>query len=276
MKSKRSSKQFFILLESLLALLALLIIGLILYKNYHEDITRISVTLPDAEDGKWSALKYGIRMGAADLNAEISFMDVVSEEDTAVPMISVDTKSNKEIAIDSLVELDDFRLGQCLGQNLSEDFGGKMSKKNIGILCSNPNVESTTKRREGFLSAIEQTNVHVAWDVTTAAWGNCPKVDVIVALDDSALTLAGQEEEAGNVHGAVVYGIGHSVENAYYVSTDGVACMVVPDEFTVGFQAIQHLMKKGFIRRQPIKTYVLRRNNLYNDDIQELIYTMSQ
>ena len=63
----------------------------------------------------------------------------------------------------------------------------------------------------------------------------------MAALDDNSLTAAGECSASNNLHGAVVYGIGNSTEAVYYLDTGSVECLVVPDEFNVGYQSLTEM-----------------------------------
>ena len=63
------------------------------------------------------------------------------------------------------------------------------------------------------------------------------KVDFIMTLDNISLVAAGECSSTNNLHGAVLYGIGHSMEAFYYLDTGEIQCLVVPDEFNRGYQS---------------------------------------
>ena len=79
----------------------------------------------------------------------------------------------------------------------------------------------------------------------------------------------------------MVYGIGHSTEAVYYVDIGLAECLIVPDEFQVGYQTMTELVKKI---RQPfyamenkeVSYTVLRKDNLFTKDNQEILFTMNQ
>ena len=108
-----------------------------------------------------------------------------------------------------------------------------------------------------------------------------PKVDIVVALDDTSLTSAGECAAAADLKGAVVYGIGNSTEAMYYLDTGIVECVVVPDEFNVGYKSFTEASKKlkrffYEMRDQMISHTVVRRDTLFIKENQELLFTMSQ
>ena len=83
------------------------------------------------------------------------------------------------------------------------------------------------------------------------------------------------------VAGAVLYGIGHSMEAFYYLDTGEIQCLVVPDEFNRGYQSVAELsdslrrfMKKP--ERNTVSYSTVRRETLFSKENQEVLFTMSQ
>ena len=106
-------------------------------------------------------------------------------------------------------------------------------------------------------------------------------VDFVICLDDSSLVAAGKEAAAGNLHGARVYGIGHSTEAVYYLDMGNVERLVVPDEFNVGYQSLTEVARRldnRFYRMKKCGHFLhgaLPGNAVFREN-QELLYTMSQ
>ena len=107
------------------------------------------------------------------------------------------------------------------------------------------------------------------------------KVNIIAAFDDRSLTAAGKYSAANDLHGAFVYGIGHSTEAAYYLDTGSIECLVVPDEFNIGYQSLTQTAKKlgayfYEMENQTVSYTVIRRDELFSPKNQEILFTMSQ
>ena len=91
-----------------------------------------------------------------------------------------------------------------------------------------------------------------------------------------------QEYAAANdLHGALVYGIGNSTEAVYYLDTGIAGCLVVPDEFNVGYQSLTEaaeILTHYFYKMhdRTVSYTVLRRDTLFSKENQEIIFTMSQ
>ena len=108
-----------------------------------------------------------------------------------------------------------------------------------------------------------------------------PKVDIVIALDDQSLVTASGYSAANNLHGALVYGIGHSTEAIYYLDTGIIRCLVVPDEFSTGYKSLTETAEslKYYFRKMKditVSYTIIRRDELFSQKNQEIIFTMSQ
>ena len=79
----------------------------------------------------------------------------------------------------------------------------------------------------------------------------------------------------------MVYGVGNSTEAVYYLDTDRVQCLIVPDGFHMGYQSLTELAENlgryfHQIQSQEVSYTVLRREDLFTEKNQELLFTMSQ
>lgn len=106
-------------------------------------------------------------------------------------------------------------------------------------------------------------------------------MDFVVALDNGSLTTAGEYSAANNLHGALVYGIGNSTEAVYYLDTGAVECLVVPDEFSMGYQSLTETAKRlqnffYMMEDNTVSHTVIRREELFSEKNQEILFTMSQ
>lgn len=206
------------------------------------------------------------------------------------PVVLVETGAAQEEGQElfPVVEPDHYRMGEDLAKELLRDYNGKISGKTLGLVCEREDSQASIRRREGFLDALEGAGVELRWSLDIFGEENEEEllnaqttVDIVAALDDPSLTLAGKCASLKNLHGSVVYGIGTSTESIYYLETHAVECLVVPDEFGVGYESLSktaeslgHFLHKG--SSQQVSHTVLRREQLFSRENQELLYTMSQ
>lgn len=210
------------------------------------------------------------------------------ENSVPVMLAGSAASADKEESALPVTEADNYAMGQALAEELLEDYAGSLSGKTIGILSEAGDLEAETARRQGFGDALRDTGVKILWDMTESGEtekqetpDTLPKTDLVAALDDVSLTAAGQYAASNALHGAVVYGIGHSTEAVYYLDTGYVECLVVPDEFSLGYQSLSRVaedLQHHFRRTEEkeVKFTVIRREELFTEANQELIFTMSQ
>lgn len=183
---------------------------------------------------------------------------------------------------------DNYAMGQALAEELIRDCADNLRGKSLGIVSCAGDSQAVQERSAGFQEALKGMGTRVSWNVEgifgeeeTNSLESLPKVDFVIALDDGSTTAAGEYSASNDLHGAIVYGIGNSTEAVYYLDTGRTQCLVVPDEFNVGYQSLDEMSRKlghSFRKmkdRQTIYT-VIQRDTLFTKENQELLFTMSQ
>lgn len=198
--------------------------------------------------------------------------------------ISVDEKNEMPI-----IRVDNYKIGYDLGKAVVNDFGEKINNITFGILSYKKDVESSYNRETGFKDALGIINENIVWSISedvlsvneANTLSSLPKVDVVIGLDDKSVTLAGEYAATKRLHGAVVYGIGNSTEAIYYLENRDIDCLFVPDDFKIGYQSFSCIADKltGFNKSEKdfnISYIELRREDVFSEENQRLLYTMSQ
>lgn len=183
---------------------------------------------------------------------------------------------------------DNYAMGEALAEELLEDYAGNVEGKTLGILSEGIDSQAVLDREQGFRDVAEAAGATVTWAVSGSFSGESevsietlPKVDCVAALDDASLTAAGERSSSNDLHGALVYGIGHSTEAVYYLDTGAVECLIVPDEFNVGYQSLTESVKclrnvLYGMQDATVSHTVIRREDLFTKENQEILFTMSQ
>ncbi len=216
--------------------------------------------------------------------------EILEKTGKQVPILFVGTGLPEEETKVSaaVIEADPYALGAALAEELLEDYQGNLEDKTLGVISLTTDSQMTASRMEGFQEVLKNTGVDLLWCVSgnfeegeTEYLGAQPEVDFIAALDDSSLTAVGEYADSNGLNGAVLYGIGHSTQAAYYLDKGIVKCLVVPDEFSMGYQSmseaadcLEHWFYKPQGRDVPYS--VLRRETLFSQKGQEILFTMSQ
>lgn len=318
-ESRKNSKKWFIVTEASMAVLVLILALMMFLEKRWNEPRLISVIVQNSDDSQWSAFRYGLKMAAQDEGVELFVvstgdgMDMEEEMEIArreidrgahaliiqpaagadthkllneleqrVPVVLVESAAPKErdASVLPAVEPDHYAMGRSLAEELLKDYNGKIDGKSFGIVTENAGSEAGMKRQQGVLDVLRSAGAHISWFAQNSLESQ-PKVDVVLALDDSSLTAAGEYAAANNLHRALVYGIGHSTEAAYYLDTGIVACMVVPDGFYMGYQSLTQAAaycQSFFYQGQDytVSHTVIYREELYSKKNQELLFTMSQ
>lgn len=324
---KIKNNKSFIVAETALAILAVILAGVMLYGNNKPILEKIAVVVPNSDDSQWASFKYGLKMAAEDCKAETFVVNtegamtakeqksVIEQEidngasavivepvpgadsevilqriGSHVPvMLAGSTASlSRQKSMLAVAEPDHFKMGKALAEELLKDYSGNIAGKTLGIVSETKKSEASANLRKGFDDGLKGKGATVLWSVAGSfKQGGAPslavyaKADIVVALDDTSLASAAECAQADDLHGAVIYGIGHSAEAIYYLDTDAVECLVVPDEFEMGYQSLaetvkclHHHFRKAESRTVPFK--VIRRKNLFTKENQELLFTMNQ
>lgn len=323
----KNQKKIFVLAESVLAALLLLLVARMFWEMNGESRYKVAIVIQNSDSSQWASFQYGLKMAAQDQNIELSIpstggtLTVEEEKD----LIEAELANGADAVIvqpapgegaEEMLKLlekkapimlavcggwpeggisqlpvtgpDNYGLGKALAKELLRDYGGSMEGKTFGILSEQGSLQGTASRERGVREALEKKGAAARWSVSGffAEDGShslklLPEVDVVVALDDSSLVAAGEYAASKDLHGALVYGIGHSTEAAYYLDTDMVQCLVVPDGFQMGYQCLTELAGslghyfRG-IKGQEVPYTVLRRETLFSEENQKLLFTMSQ
>ena len=212
----------------------------------------------------------------------------VSGEDTQQMLKKVGNKAEIMLVDDILsgiekfpvIQPDAYVIGKTLVEELLKDYGGNLEGKTLGILNGKEGLKSSAEKEKGFIEALQGTGAEIVWSDTQIT-ENMPDVDFVIALDDNSLRAAGEMAAANNLHGAIVYGIGNSTQSVYYLDMGIAECLVIPDTFNVGYQSLTELvnkLEKAFYEyeNQEISYTVMRKENMFSKENQEVIFTMSQ
>ena len=312
----KKDKKMFIFIEAVLGTMVLFLAFLMLREKNVDKSYLISVIVENADDTQWSAFKYGLKMAAEDKGAEMVMVSTgaslsqeeekklieeeikngadgvivqpVSGEDTQQMLKKVGNKAEIMLVDDILsgiekfpvIQPDAYAIGKTLVEELLKDYGGNLEGKTLGILNGKEGLKSSAEKEKGFIEALQGTGAEIVWSDTQIT-ENMPDVDFVIALDDNSLRAAGEMAAANNLHGAIVYGIGNSTQSVYYLDMGIAECLVIPDTFNVGYQSLTELvnkLEKAFYEyeNQEISYTVMRKENMFSKENQEVIFTMSQ
>ena len=213
--------------------------------------------------------------------------EVLKKIEKRVPVMLVGYEAEKgETRYDlPVIKEDNYEMGQALAEEMLKDFEGNIEEKKIGLLLASTDCNMLSSRECGFKDALEDKNANIlelSLDSLLDREENTEsKVDIVIALDDSNLTAIGEYLASSQPHGELLYGIGQSTEAIYYLDKGIAECVVVPDEFNVGYQSLSEVARKldhyfENMKKQTVSYSVIRKETLFSKENQELLLTMSQ
>ena len=310
----KNGKKIFILVETFLGLMVFVLVMFMFLEKNEKKQEKISVIIQNSDDSQWAAFKYGAKMAAADKKTEVFVVSTagslsVQEEENLIEReiangasgIIVEPANVPVVLVESLASsdgtetkmpvtgADNYAMGKALAEELLKDCGGNIKGKKIGLVSGEENAEAISERAEGVRAVLEEKQADILWQISDSfaedkeknSMEQSEKVDFIMTLDNISLVAAGECSSTNNLHGAVLYGIGHSMEAFYYLDTGEIQCLVVPDEFNRGYQSVAELsdslrrfMKKP--ERNTVSYSTVRRETLFSKENQEVLFTMSQ
>lgn len=213
--------------------------------------------------------------------------EVLKKIEKRVPVMLVGYEVEKgETRYDlPVIKEDNYEMGQALAEEMLKDFEGNIEEKKIGLLLASTDSNMLSSRECGFKDALEDKNANIL-ELSLDSFLNREentesKVDIVIALDDSNLTAIGEYLASSQPHGELLYGIGQSTEAIYYLDKGIAECVVVPDEFNVGYQSLSEVARKldhyfENMKKQTVSYSVIRKETLFSKENQELLLTMSQ
>ncbi|MDD6715853.1 MAG: substrate-binding domain-containing protein [Firmicutes bacterium] len=183
---------------------------------------------------------------------------------------------------------DNYAMGYSVGEEIRADYESGLSGKTLGILLPEKSSGDTRQALLGLQDALDGSGVKILYEVKNSltntegadAVQRQQWVDIVAALDDNNLGIAGDLSLTRNLHGAVVYGIGKSEKNLHLLEKKALRAVVFPDEFTMGYKSVQEAARAlGRGRRpapQTIPYKVLRPSTLFAEENDSLMYLMSR
>lgn len=207
-----------------------------------------------------------------------------------VPIMLVECAAGKdgEKSEIPVTEADNYEIGIALADELINDCGENLNGKILQIYSQKTDSEGIINCEKGLKKRLKDSGIEVQWSRAASLDENVKnslneqeKADFIIALDDSSVVQAGEYAQAGKLKGAVVYGVGRSTEAVYWLDTGKVECLVVPDEFNIGYQSLTETAKtfKNSFYKMNSKTVsytVIRQDTLFSKENQRILFTMSQ
>lgn len=216
--------------------------------------------------------------------------EVLQQAKSQVPLILAERAAvweNEETgtAAFACVKADPYACGGAVAQLLLDDYGGNLEGKKIGLVNHTLNTEDAVRREQGFLDGLENTGATISWQLHGMENESSPeerieakkRVDIIAALDTLCLEAAGKAGADHSIHGAVVYGIGTSMQVIYDLDHDNIRGFVYINGFNTGYQCVQEIARKLEHPRYRMQDHeitwkIIRRDDLFLEENEDLLF----
>lgn len=220
-------------------------------------------------------------------NGMENFLEKINRK---VPVIQVESSAETENGrLDvPVMKPEHYKMGAALAEEVRKDCGDNLEGKTIGIVSEEKDTKAIQEKENGVTEGILSAGGTILWSVKgySESKGNLslpafPKVDVLIALDDGCVLKAGEAAADEKLHDAAIYGIGNSMEAFYYLDTGNVDCLIVPDEFYLGYQSVVNVAERmerlsGDPKDLSMSYSVIRRDNLFSEDNQSYLFSLTQ
>ena len=177
---------------------------------------------------------------------------------------------------------DNYAMGAQVAKEIKKDFKGQLTKKKIGLLMGDADSIADEEKVRGFTDEMDKTGSLIRWRLYDSSIDDAnhevlriqTDVDIVAAMDDYSLRIAAANMNAG-YRKEVLYGIGTSERALYYLDNQTVSCEVVPDEFAIGYNALNAIVS-GSQGSKKASFRVLRKSDMFDEGNQELLYSMTK
>ncbi len=218
--------------------------------------------------------------------------DVVASISARVPIMLVETSVNAGADIrgnHATVMPDNYAIGRAIGNEVVIDYGEELKGMKIGIIAGNQNQYAMQDRLKGFMDATMKINPEAVWCISESRYiedelikaNEKNPADIVVGLDNNSMETA-VDYFLGNRGGKVkLYGSGCSKKLIYYIDAGEVDSMIVPDDFSMGYQSMSDLAIKlqnrtsALVDRE-VGFSVVNRGNLFVGDNQQILFPIVQ
>lgn len=179
-------------------------------------------------------------------------------------------------------------IGKAIAECVAEDLGEDLSGIRIGILSGNQRQLAQQQRLESFAERIEETGASILWELDKesskklAVFMEERPVDVLIALENTETEravdyLEGAEAEAKR---CMLYGEGISEKAVYYLDKGAIRCLVVPNEYYMGYKSVASMVKKLQHsleeERSPVDYLVVDKDSMYDMDNEKILFPSIQ
>ena len=263
-------------------------------EDHKVDVVFISTEIIESMEEEVKIIQFAIQKGADAVIVQpipgVDAEQILQTVSPKIPVMLIESAAGYDRSQSDFptTEADAASMGKQLVQELLADCDGDIRGKRIGVFSSDMASDVTREKKNTVYRLLQEQGADIRWKITgklndagLVILEKQPPVDAVLALDDRSVVIAGKCAADERLHGAWLYGIGNSTEAVYYLDNDYAKCLIVPDEFDAGYQSMSAVVDQlnGIVHDMEDITAgytVLRRDELFTDENQELLFIMSQ
>ncbi len=242
---------------------------------------RVSVVVEDSGNLRWGAFMAGIEQAASDNNVEIttvttSLFDKSSDRDALIRQEKADGADHVITSPGEHIYPDPAEQVGHLFNMITEDYGQDLTDRTFIFFGADPKDEYDVRRMDYLAERIRDAGGNIKVRITrpydaSSFLKSSKRSDIVVALDDRALSDCAQYMSEKKGRKRKLYGIGNSPDNVYYLDHLVISGMVVTDEFTRGYENIMYIINASDAD-VIVSSYPIRPEEIYEKDNQKLLF----
>lgn len=263
-------------------------------RDYNIDLNYVSTSGFDGVSAELDVVRREIENGAKGIIVQMASggnTEDIAEVALKASVVLIETDVTPE-DLYVVVGPDNIRMGTALAKAVTEDFGTELSDRRIGILSGNQKQLAMQQRFSGVTDSLADEGAQIAWCIEGTAeqekeaFGAMLRetpVDILIVLGNDELEMVMDEFAAGEPTDSkcVVYGVGSSEKTVYYLDKGWIDTLIVPNGFIMGYQSMeaiagQLIYHTDVVEKCEVDYLVVDRTNLYDEDIQKILFPIVQ
>ena len=251
----------------------------LLHTGEEKTMPRVSVIVEDSSNERWTAFRLGIDQAAREYGVDVAFIaspefesaqdqkNLIRQEaaggaDALIlslydsEMTDIGTNTMKTV----FVETDGIRDNSAgsaavvpSGRKMGEALGEMLLKKSgpapyVSVLIGNLLRYSEKEMLQGLTETVEGAGgsillIETDREYMMTALTRSKEADAIAVLEDPLLMRAAELSVSEELPGGRLFGIGCSPSNISYLDRGVISGMIIPNEFTMGYQSLAQLSR---------------------------------
>ena len=251
----------------------------LLHTGEEKTMPRVSVIVEDSSNERWTAFRLGIDQAAREYGVDVAFIaspefesaqdqkNLISQEAAGgadALILSLYDSEMTDIGTNTMkivfVETDGIRDSSAgsaavvpSGRKMGEALGEMLLKKSgpapyVSVLIGNLLRYSEKEMLQGLTETVEGAGgsillIETDREYMMTALTRSKEADAIAVLEDPLLMRAAELSVSEERPGGRLFGIGCSPSNISYLDRGVISGMIIPNEFTMGYQSLAQLSR---------------------------------